>query len=113
MSVQIALDYVSLIIGLIAGLIITYGIVIGIIEFTRAEWRNLRASRARSYNFQNIRHDVGFHILLGLEFLIAADLIRTIIRPSLEELAILGGLVAVRTVISYFLNKEIKQMDKK
>jgi uncharacterized membrane protein len=46
---------------------------------------------------------------LGLEFLIAADIIRTIIRPTLEELAILGGIVVIRTVISYFLGKEIGQ----
>jgi len=111
---QSVLDYISLVIGAIAVLVVIYGIGVGLFEFIRAELRNLRISRARSYDFQNIRHDIGFHLLLGLEFLIAADVIRTIVRPSLEELAILGGIVAIRTVISYFLGREIRQYpDKK
>ena len=113
MLVQPILDYISLGIGAIAVLIIVYGIVVGLIEFIRTELRNLRASRARSFSFQNIRHDVGFHLLLGLEFLIGADNIRTVLRPTLEERAILGGIVAIRTILSYFLGKEIGQFDPK
>ena len=111
--IQPALDYISLAIGAIAVLIVIYGIIVGLIEFIKAEWRNFRVGRAKSYNFQDIRHDIGFHLLLGLEFLIAADVIRTIIRPDLEELAVLGGIVVIRTVISYFLGKEIERYDKK
>lgn len=111
-TVRLVLDYISLVIGAVAVLIIIYGIIVGLIEFTRAEWRNLRVIRARSFNFQSIRHDIGFHLLLGLEFLIAADVIRTVIRPSLEELAVLGGIVAIRTLISYFLGKEIAMLDR-
>lgn len=110
MTLQLALDYLSLAIGIVAVLITLYGIVIGTIEFIRAEWRNLRvSSRARSFNFQSIRHDIGFHLLVALEFLIAADVIRSVVRPSLEELAVLGGIVAIRTVLSYFLGKEIER----
>ena len=39
---------------------------------------------------------------------ISADIIRTVINPTLEELVILGSMVAIRTVISFFLNKEMK-----
>jgi uncharacterized membrane protein len=110
---QSILNYIALTIGVLAVLIIVYGIVVGFVEFTRAEWRNLRVGRARSFDFQSIRHDIGFHLLLGLEFLIAADILRTVIRPSLEELAVLGGLVVIRTIISYFLGKEINQYNKR
>ena len=51
--------------------------------------------------------------MLGLEFLIAADIIRTIVKPSLEELAILGSIVVIRTVINYFLGKELRQYGSK
>ncbi|MFA5143610.1 MAG: DUF1622 domain-containing protein [Candidatus Omnitrophota bacterium] len=37
---------------------------------------------------------------------------RTLIRPSLQELAVLGSMVAIRTVISFFLNKEIGKSSK-
>lgn len=107
--IQPALDYISWGIGVIAVLIILYGVGVGLVEFALAEFRTARKHRAGSFNFQSIRHDIGFHLILGLEFLIAADIVRTIIRPNLEELAILGGIVAIRTLLSYFLGKEIGQ----
>jgi len=106
---QQVLDYVTLVIGSLAGLIIIYGVILGSVELIRAEFRSFRRDPETSHRFEKIRFDIGFHLLLGLEFLIAADIIRTIIRPTLEELAILGGIVVIRTVISYFLGKEIGQ----
>lgn len=106
---QQVLDYVTLAIGSVAGLIIVYGVVLGLIELVKAELRSFRATEGTPVVFEKIRYDVGFHVLLGLEFLIAADIIRTILRPTFEELGILGGIVAIRTVISYFLGKEIEQ----
>jgi uncharacterized membrane protein len=101
------IEYVALGLGVLAGLVILYGVVLGIIELVRAELHGLSDVDGRPTVFESIRYDIGFHLLLGLEFLIAGDVIRTIIRPSLEDLAILGGLVAVRTVISYFLGREM------
>ena len=106
---QQVLDYVTLAIGSLAGLIIVYGVILGSVELIRAEFRSFRRDAETPHRFEKIRYDIGFHLLLGLEFLIAADIIRTIIRPTLEELAILGGIVVIRTVISYFLGKEIGQ----
>lgn len=106
---QQIVDYIALGIGAIAALLIVYGVILGIVELVRAEWRGFSARERDPAVFEEIRYDIGFHLLLGLEFLIAADIIRTIIRPNLEELAILGGLVAIRTVISYFLGKEIRR----
>lgn len=93
-------------IGIIAGLIIIYGLVLGFIDVVRSEFRKGEVQRV---GFERIRYELGFHLLLGLEFLIAADIIRTILGPTLEELAVLGGIVAIRTVISYFLGKEIER----
>ena len=49
-------------------------------------------------------------LTFGLEFLIACDILKTVVDPTLDELAILGGVVVVRTVLSVFLNKEIKEL---
>ena len=51
---------------------------------------------------------LAYYLLLSLEFLIAADIIDTIVQPGLEELAILGGIIAIRTVISLSMNWELK-----
>ena len=107
---QQILDYITLVIGSVAGLVIIYGVVLGIIELLQVEWQRLKKKEGeKSFTFEKIRADIGFHLLLGLEFLIAADIVRTIIKPSLEELGILGGIVVIRTLISYFLGKEINQ----
>ena len=47
-------------------------------------------------------------ILLGLEFLVAADIIRTVaVQPSLENVAVLGLIVLIRTFLSFALEVEI------
>lgn len=110
---QTVIDYITLGIGSVAGLIVVYGVVWGFVEFLQVEWRRFRDREAKAAAFEKIRYDIGFHLLLGLEFLIAADIIRSVTRPTLEELAILGGIVAIRTVLSYFLKREISQPGQK
>ena len=46
---------------------------------------------------------------LGLDFFLAGDIIQTIVVPSKDSLMILGGIVIIRTVMAYFLAKEIDQ----
>lgn len=54
------------------------------------------------------RSSFGRAILLGLEFLIAADIIDTVaVRPTLESVAVLGGIVLIRTFLSFSLELEI------
>lgn len=55
-----------------------------------------------------IKNSLGSYILLSLEILIAADIISTILNPNLNDIIILGATVLIRTIISFFLNKEIK-----
>ena len=58
--------------------------------------------------FTVLRTTLGGAILLGLEVLVAADLIRTITsKPSLEEAAILGLIVLIRTILSISIQIEI------
>jgi uncharacterized membrane protein len=55
-----------------------------------------------------LRNTFGRSILLGLEFLVAADLIRTVtVALTLENLAILGLLILIRTFLSWSLEVEI------
>jgi len=56
-----------------------------------------------------LRHQLGSHLLLGLEFMIAADIIGTISHPTLMDMALLGSIVVIRTVISHSLQREVKE----
>jgi uncharacterized membrane protein len=57
----------------------------------------------------NLRSSLGRAILLGLEFLVAADIINTVaIEPTLRSVAVLAGIVAIRTFLSFSLEAEIE-----
>ena len=57
----------------------------------------------------DLRSNFGRSILLGLEFLIAADIINTVaVRPTLESVVVLGAIVLIRTFLSFSLQLEIE-----
>lgn len=56
--------------------------------------------------YNQIRMNLTSKIVFGLEFLIAADILATIIAPTQEELLMLAVVVVIRTVLGYFLEKE-------
>ena len=58
--------------------------------------------------YRTFRRQLGRAILLGLELLVAADIIRTVaITPTLESVAVLAGIVLIRTFLSWSLELEI------
>jgi uncharacterized membrane protein len=81
-------------------------IVIGIVVAAAAGWRQARTDRGPAYN--DFRQRLGRAILLGLELLVAADIIRTVAAtPTLESVGVLAGIVAIRTFLSFSLEVEI------
>ena len=102
-----ALHYISLSIGIIGIAVIVWGVlktlVRGVIlEFTKCRLKHTCCER------EGLRREFGSYLLLALEFLIAADVVGTISHPTLKEVAVLGSIVAIRTVISFFLNREMQ-----
>ena len=95
--------------SVISLLIVTYGVLVCFIAFLRNEIKRFNGTYTVN-NIRQLRADFGTYLLLGLEFLIASDILKTVVDPTLDELAILGGVVVVRTVLSVFLNKEIKEL---
>ena len=67
--------------------------------------------RLRSHepnNYRQFRQQLGRSILLGLELLVAADIIRTVaVTPTLTSVAVLAGIVVIRTFLSFSLELEI------
>jgi len=64
---------------------------------------------ARDVNtYRRYRQQLGRSILLGLELLVAADIIRTVaVTPTLTSVAVLAGIVLIRTFLSFSLELEI------
>jgi uncharacterized membrane protein len=83
--------------------------VIGFLIALMLGWRSLRRGEGGSAAFSVLRTTLGAAILLGLEVLVAADLIRTITsKPSMEDALILGIIVLIRTILSMSIQIEIE-----
>ena len=100
----------AVVISVTSLLIVTYGALIGIISFLKNEIRRFTGGYSIT-NIRKLRATFGTYLLLGLEFLIASDILKTVLEPTLNELALLGGIVVLRTILSVFLNKEIKELE--
>jgi len=81
-------------------------IVLG--AFWSAVWTVVSAPRAGDDRYRSFRRRLGRSILLGLELLVAADIIRTVaVRPDFRSVGVLAVIVAVRTFLSFSLELEI------
>lgn len=89
----------------VAGVLV---IVAGAVRAGLRYWLE-RGHRGRPSAYHQLRAGLGRSILLGLELLVAADIINTVaIEPSLESVAVLAGIVAIRIVLSLSLEVEIE-----
>ena len=96
-------------ISIVSLVIVTYGTAVAAVAFIRNELGRF-TGRYSGLNIRRLRATFGTYLLLGLEFLIASDILKTVLEPGLDELAILGGIVVLRTVLSVFLNREIREL---
>jgi uncharacterized membrane protein len=80
------------------------GLVLALVQAARV----LIAGQDAEEAYRLVRTVFGRSILLGLEFLVAADIIRTVaVDPSLENVGVLGLIVLIRTFLSFSLEVEI------
>ncbi|MDR0970296.1 MAG: DUF1622 domain-containing protein [Lentimicrobiaceae bacterium] len=104
---KIIIEYISQGIAFISIAIIVYGTILALARFAK------NMIKTDSFGIRNIRASFGGYLLLGLELLIGADIIKTIVEPTYQELIILAGIVILRTILAIFLNKEIKDIESK
>ena len=68
----------------------------------------VKGATSRTMLVADFRSGLGRSILLGLEFLVAADIINTVaVEPTIESLLVLAGIVLIRTFLSFSLEVEI------
>lgn len=69
-----------------------------------------KSSLATTQKINLMRMSLGRSIVLGLEFIVAADVVKTVITPDYYALGILASLTGIRTILSYFINQEIQSL---
>ena len=103
----ILLNSIVTCINLVGVMVVIWGFVVAALGFIRVKLhRHNTAFFLIEAN--KIRAILGTYILFGLEFMIAADIIHTFLKPTQEDLIVLATIVAIRTVISYFLGREVE-----
>ncbi len=103
--VRNAIETASLLIEILAVLIILLAIVNGGVRYVT----DLYSLEKRAAAFHNFKVRLGSGLLLGLEILVAGDVIRTVaLEPTMENVFTLGMLVAIRTFLSWSLVVEME-----
>lgn len=101
---DLTLIFLKHLISLGGTIIIFAGTCVAFLRYVRS-----RASKRLDSEFNAIRLNLGQTILLGLEFIVAADVIETTIAPDYYALGIVIIVVAIRMILSMSLSKEIEQ----
>jgi uncharacterized membrane protein len=63
----------------------------------------------RNYTNTQIRLHLGRYLALGIEFQLGSDILGTAVSPTIEEVGLLAAIVVIRTVLNYFLSKELER----
>jgi uncharacterized membrane protein len=88
-----------------AAIVIGVAVLRGIVTYMR----QLVSHRQHIDATEVIRLQLGRVLALGLEFTIASDILRTAVAPTRQDIINLGAIVLLRTLLNYFLEREIRQ----
>jgi len=106
-------EWLELVVGYATGIgEIAAALVIGtaVVRSTVVYLRQLVARQdKRLDSIEMIRLRLGRALILGLEFTVASDILRTAIAPTRQEILNLGAIILLRTLLNYVLEHEIRQ----
>ena len=100
-------EYIVLIIEIIVGILVAGIVIIALANLVRLLLSKFRRDQ-RQVHVREIVTRMLRGLLIALDFLIAADLLQTILDPSLEETAVFALIVTLRILLSWSLSKEIE-----
>lgn len=101
-----AIEGAATLIDLVAISVLLVGAVRFLIGYLKAEFGRGEDERKRGLNAERV--ELGRYILAGLEILIVSDIITTAVSLAMADLIFLGILVIIRSVTSYFLEREME-----
>lgn len=84
------------------------GVVVIVYSAAKALYLFYRGITGSGIDVNRIRLELGYGVILALEFIVAADIIGSIAKPNYYDIGMLAALVLIRTFLSYFLNKELE-----
>lgn len=105
------LELLRWIAGAAATAVETVGIVVIVVAVVRATARYVTAliRGAQPFPPEPLRIELGRSLALALEFLLGADILKTAIDPTWEDIAQLAAIAAIRIALNFFLDRELSQ----
>jgi uncharacterized membrane protein len=105
---QIA-GYIALGVEASAALIIAYGAM----QALYGSFRSVVEKRSQIGQRKEVWLNFGMWLLLGLEFELAADIVRTAISPTWTDIGQLAAIGVIRTFLNFFLEKDLEKYEPK
>lgn len=106
-AIREGVQWLRLGIELVGAAFIAIGIVLALVIFIRA------SHRAERDAFTESRLTLARYLVVALEFQLAADVLSTAIAPSWEQIGKLSAIVVIRTVLNFFLVREVNAEEAK
>lgn len=103
MSVISIVEWLKLVVETIGAVIIGLGVVVSVSTFIRA-WLV-----QRNADFNKVRLILARYLALALEFQLGADILSTAVAPSWDQIGKLGAIAVIRTVLNFFLMREMRE----
>lgn len=103
---KLIVGYVAAGAEIAAAAVIGVAILRGIVTYVRLLFAG---SSGEGDATESIRLRLGRVLALGLEFTVASDILRTAVAPTRQDILNLGAIVLLRTLLNYFLEREIRQ----
>ncbi len=91
----------------VGALVIAVGAIFAVYQFI------VHFNEEQPINFNRVRLTLGKYLTLALEFQLGADILSTAIAPTWEQIGKLAAIAAIRTVLNYFLTKELQEEQKR
>lgn len=96
----------------------SFGVILVLIGAFVAFWNWLQAETVhrnkpdkKREDVENLRVHFAQKMVLGLEFFLAGDLLRLMTTPSFEVLTRVGVIIVIRTILTFFLSREIRAQE--
>jgi uncharacterized membrane protein len=103
-SYEEIVELVGMAVDAVGIVVIVLGVTVALARYVRDRGR----SEDGDSSYHALRMRTGRSILLGLEFLVAGDIVRTVaVAPTFRSLGVLAGIVLIRTFLSFTLEMEI------
>lgn len=88
-------------------------IVIGMIKASSSFAKDSLFKKESRAALNETRMELGHSFSLGLGFLIGASILKTVVAPSWDDIGKLSAIIAIRTILNYFLTRDTISTDKK